>query len=242
MKIIRALVVYIWAALVMITASPLMFWHRWRPYPDIIVKEKFGRFVSWFAGTINRLAGIKLEVYGSEKIPEVGALLFVGNHQSYLDIPVLLAAIPRPVGFVAKKELLNVPLLSQYTKELGSVFIERGESRKALEAIVEAAKLLKSTNHGLVVFPEGTRSADGKIGTFKAGSMKIATKSKCTIIPFALDGTYRVMPKTSYIFMPNTVKLTFFDPIRPDDYADMDTNDIAFSCQRMVKDVLEESL
>lgn len=235
MRYIRATIVYVWAALVMAGAMPLLKWSmRKRESNFNLALSKMFGFVRWFAGTIVRLAGVKLSVKGLEHIPEKGSVLFVGNHQSFFDIPIFLSSVNRPSGFIAKAELKSVPLLAAWTEALGSVFIERGETRKALEAVLNAAKLLKSQQHALVVFPEGTRTEDGTVGEFKAGSMKIASRSGSAVVPFCINGSWRTMPRERKTFTPGLVELTFFPALSAESVKKMDTNDIANTCRNLI--------
>ena len=168
-----------------------------------------GNFGRRFARQICALAGVKITVRGLENIPAEGSVLFVGNHQSMFDIPVALAAIPRPVGFIAKEEIRKVPVFRGWITAVGSFFLPRGESRKSLEVIINASKELKSHEHSLVIFPEGTRSRDGSLGEFKAGSLKIATRAGAAVEPFAIENTINVMPRGCFWFTPQRVTITF---------------------------------
>ncbi len=242
MRYIRATVVYVWAVLVMSGALPLVFWSQRKRVSDYCyAMNKMHTLVHWFAGTIVSLAGVQLEVEGIEHIPNDGSVLFIGNHQSFFDIPILLSQITRPTGFVAKEELKKVPLLSRWIKGLDSVYIVRGETRKALAAIIEAINILKRHPHGLVVFPEGTRSKDGTLGEFKAGVMKIAQRSQSAVVPFAIDGSHQVMPTDRKTFTPCTVKLIFFPAMSPNEIADMESGALARQCQALVADALGQT-
>ncbi len=241
MRYIRAVIVYIWAALVMTGAMPFLKWSvRKREIDFSDAMQKTYKLVHWFAGTIVRLTGIKLTVHGAEHIPAEGSILFVGNHQSLLDIPIFLSSVTRPSGFIAKEEIQSVPLLSRWTAAIGSIFIVRGETRKALEAVINAAKLLKTENHALVVFPEGTRSEDGTVGDFKAGSMKIASRSGSTIVPFCINGSLKIMPRDRKTFTPGSVELTFFSALSAEKVKSMDTNEIAEFCRQHVVEELSK--
>ena len=241
MRYLRSVVVYIWAALVMLIYMPLLqksLIKRHECFEEALmdIYPKVHRL----ATQIMFLVGAKVQVIGAEHIPAHESVVFVGNHQSFLDIPLLLATIERPIGFLAKDELSKVPLLSSWIQGLGSVFIKRGESRKALEAILEAAKILKQHEHAMVVFPEGTRSPNGKVGIYKAGSMKIAQRSSSKIVPFVIDGTYKLMPRDKKTFFPNKVSITFFEPIDSERVKEMDSNELANHCQHIAETTIGE--
>lgn len=241
MRYIRAAIVYIWAALVMVGGIPFLKWNMSKREANFsLVMEKTYKLAHWLAGTIVRLAGVKLTVRGVEHIPAEGSILFVGNHQSFFDIPIFLSGVTRPTGFIAKDELRSVPLLSSWIEAIGSIFIIRGETRKALEAVINAAKLLKTENHALAVFPEGTRSKNGVVGDFKAGSMKISSRSGSMIVPFCINGSWKIMPRDCKTFTPGSVELTFFPALSAEEIKSMDTNEIAKLCRQYIVEELSK--
>lgn len=142
----------------------------------------------WATNTI-KIVGMKIEVIGRENIPKE-ACLFVANHQSYFDIPAIIYAIDKPVGFVAKKELEKIPVYKEWMLSMKSLFIDRGNAREAIKTINEGVQYLKE-GYSMAIFPEGTRSRSKHMSEFKKGSLKLATKSKVPIIPISIDGTYK---------------------------------------------------
>jgi len=118
-----------------------------------------GEAIKWARNIIN-FGGIKVTVTGGENVPKDSGVLFVGNHQSNLDIPILIGFINKPKGFIAKVELAKIPILSVWMKYMGCIFLDRKDVRQSLKAINQGAELLKK-GHSLVIFPEGTRSKGG---------------------------------------------------------------------------------
>ncbi|MCB5223896.1 MAG: lysophospholipid acyltransferase family protein [Candidatus Cloacimonadaceae bacterium] len=159
--------------------------------------------------------GSKLKVTGLENIPADGSICFMGNHQSYFDIPVLLGFMGRPLGFIAMQELAKVPVLNVWMKELPSFFLDRENARQALTIFKEAAQVMKE-GLPMLIFPEGRRATDGKVGDFQLGSLKLAQMADATIVPFALDGTRKMYEFDGNIHR-NKVILTVFPPITPQD-------------------------
>lgn len=145
-----------------------------------------------WAKFVMKLSGAKITVIGEENIPKDQTVLFIANHQSNFDIPLIMSSIDVPKGFIAKKELEKWPMISTWMKYINCIFMDRSNLRKSAEAIVEGAKLLKN-GYSMVIFPEGTRSKGGPVEDFKAGSFKLATKSKCPIVPVTIDGTYKLL-------------------------------------------------
>ena len=136
-------------------------------------------FRKWTYFTIN-IIGMDIEVEGFENIPDK-TCVFMGNHQSILDIPVMRYSTQRTLDFVAKKELAKVPLIGYWITHVKSVTIDRDNVREGMKAINQAVNNIKD-GYNFTIFPEGQESKDGKIHEFKRGSVKIATKSKAPIV------------------------------------------------------------
>ena len=148
---------------------------------------------NWARRLVN-LSGAQIHVMGAENIPTEGPVLFVSNHQGNFDIPILLGFIDKPKGFIAKKEITKMPIIKNWMEYMQCVFIDREDVRQSLKAINRGAELLKE-GYSQVIFPEGTRSADGSLGEFKPGSLKLALKSGVPIVPVTIRGSYNMMPK-----------------------------------------------
>lgn len=159
-----------------------------------------------------KLSGATVNVFGQENIPKEGAVLFVSNHQSNFDIPLLMCYLDKPKGFIAKKELEKLPMISEWMRFMGCIFMDRSNLRKSATAIIDGIKILKS-GQSLVICPEGTRSKGGPMSEFKAGSFKLATKSKVPIIPITIDGSYKIMEGNKNLIKPATVNLYIHSPI-----------------------------
>lgn len=240
MTVLRCIFVYLWFGAVLLIRLPL----RAKANRLIEVGEfeeaqrRMWKFANHLARVGCRLLGVKLTVKGLENIPEHGSILYAGNHQSMADPPVMLAAIPRPSAFICKEELDGIPVFSKWVATLGSYFLPRSESRKSLEIILSAAKLLKKYEHGMCIFPEGTRSNDGNMRPFKPGSLKIATRSGAAIVPFAIENTINVMPRGSYFFKAEPVTVTFLPAIMPEAYKGKDTSTLTDQIQKDIAAVV----
>lgn len=179
------------------------------------LKEKFQYLHEisrdWTQGYVDR-SGAKIHVEGLENVPKDEPVLFVSNHQGNFDILLLLTCIDKPKGFIAKKELENIPTISEWMKFIGCVFMDRSNLRKSAEAIIQGVKLLKQ-GQSLVIFPEGTRSKGGPMKEFKAGSFKLATKSKVPIVPITINGSYKVMEDKKFFIQKADVYVYIHPPI-----------------------------
>lgn len=228
MTVIRTLLVYLWAGIVMVGALPYLAWqnHRKKKLGEVTVLKELNRLVAKFAGSLLKIGGCQVEVKGAENIPKDQAVVFVGNHQSNFDIPVLVSYLAPTKAFVVKEELRKIPIFDIWIRGIGCVYIARGEGRKALEAILVAAKKVQE-GLCIVVFPEGTRSSDGKLGEFKPGALKIASKAKAAIVPVAIDGTKDCMPKGKKMIYAKKITITVLPAISAETIKATDTKTLA---------------
>ena len=142
----------------------------------------------WSKGILN-VTGVRLSVEGLDNIPKGGPCVFVANHRSYYDIPILLTALDAPHGILAKEELEKIPLLNRWMKLLGCVFVKRDDIRASVKALNDATAIVES-GRSFVIFPEGTRykGEEGGAGEFKAGAFRIAIKTGVPVVPVAISG------------------------------------------------------
>jgi 1-acyl-sn-glycerol-3-phosphate acyltransferase len=180
-----------------------------------------------------RMNGSAIRVIGIENVPQTGGVLFVANHQSNFDIPIFVGHVPRDKGFIAKLELLKVPTFSRWMKYIGCIFIDRKDPRQSLTAINEAAERLK-TGHSIVIFPEGTRSADGTVAPFKAGGLRLGLKAGVPIVPVTISGSKNIMPKGTSIIRSAKVKVIVSPPLLWEDYKGMDSNQISEKVRNII--------
>ncbi|MFQ9514572.1 MAG: lysophospholipid acyltransferase family protein [Eubacterium sp.] len=169
-------------------------------------------FVQFGLRCVSAISGVKLEVHGMENIPQDQAVLFVGNHQSLFDIIVTYPLMKRPTGYIAKKEIKKVPFLSWWMYFVNCIFLDRKNPRNGLKSVLNAAEMIKS-GVSIFLFPEGTRSKDGRLHEFKDGGMKIATKSLCPIIPVGIRGTSDLLEKQFPRIKSANVTVSFGKPI-----------------------------
>lgn len=169
------------------------------------------------------VCGAKVTVLGREKIPTDTPVLYVGNHRSYFDIIVLYRYVVGPTGFVAKKEFRKVPVLSHWISCLHGLFLDRSDIKAGLKTILEAIEHVKNDGLSYSIFPEGTRNHEKEMLPFKEGSMKIATKSGCPIVPVALTNTDELFEKHLPWVRGAKVTIQFGDPIYTSELSKEDT-------------------
>lgn len=193
-------------------------------------------FRKWTYFTIN-IIGIEIEVEGFENIPDK-TCVFMGNHQSILDIPVMRYSTQRTLDFVAKKELAKAPLIGYWITHVKSVTIDRDNIREGMKAINQAVNNIKD-GYNFTIFPEGTRSKDGKIHEFKRGSIKIASKSKAPIIPVAIKGTSACF-EDSKEFVPGKVKVIFGEAIETENISKEVERELMLRVEESVRSLYEK--
>jgi 1-acyl-sn-glycerol-3-phosphate acyltransferase len=164
------------------------------------------------AGTI---CGVRVTVSGREKIQAGQAYFFLSNHQGNFDGPVLCHAIPRNWKALIKKEMMRLPILSLVLKKIQLVPIDRLDPGKAHASIEYAASLL-AAGHSFVAFPEGTRSRNGQLGTFKKGAFIMALKAQVPVMPVSIVNSGKIQPPGAYAILPGTIEVIFHDPIPTD--------------------------
>ena len=176
------------------------------------------RVAMWITNAGVRAAGIKIEITGLEHVPPGRSCIFMCNHVSNLDPPVVLPLLPGRSSVLLKKELMNIPILGTAMRMAKFVPVERGSRRDAAQASVEAAgDALRSGLH-IMVFPEGTRSRDGRLASFKKGPFFLAQQTQAPIIPIAVAGTQDMMSKGSSAITPGLTRVHVLPPIEPAAY------------------------
>lgn len=161
------------------------------------------------------VVGADVTVIGKENLRKDQAVLFVANHRGYFDILVGYSSVLSLTGFVAKKEMEKIPLLAQWMKYVNCLFLDRVNLKEGLKTILEGVEKVKK-GISIWIFPEGTRSDSSdpsELLPFKEGSLKIAEKSKCPIIPVAIIGTAEILERQFPLMKPSKVTIIFGQPI-----------------------------
>jgi 1-acyl-sn-glycerol-3-phosphate acyltransferase len=201
------------------------------------IQEYMNKTVKNWSSHVLNYVGAKVNVIGKENIPQ-GTCLYVGNHQGFFDIPIILESIGSPVGFIAKKELLKLKVLTYWMTQMHCVFMDRSNVRESIKAINEGIENLKN-GHSLIIFPEGTRSKGPSIGEFKKGSLKLALKSRVPIVPIAIDGSYKLREGNEKSrIKPAEVKVTICKPIYTENLSREDQTNLA----EIVKGVIASNI
>ncbi|MCL2271720.1 MAG: 1-acyl-sn-glycerol-3-phosphate acyltransferase [Treponema sp.] len=204
-------------------------------------KKSMARFVYWFARIwariLIKISGCTITVTGVENIPQNSGLCFVSNHDSYFDIVLMLAYSGRPIGFIAKKELLFIPFLNCWIYMIGGLFIDRKNVRKAILTINRGVQRLKSGS-AMIIFPEGHRSKGRGLLPFHPGSLKLATMSDTPIVPVAIKDSSGVFEKNGCV-KSVPIEVHFLEPI---DTSEMPSSDKKLVLSDKIYSVIKEKL
>jgi 1-acyl-sn-glycerol-3-phosphate acyltransferase len=164
------------------------------------------------------VCGARVTLEGREKLDRESRYVFVANHQSHLDIPCLMSVLPYHLTFIAKKELFAIPFFGWGITAMGHIAIDRSSARKARDSFRKAVRRLQNEDISVMIFPEGTRSRDGRVGEFKRGSFALAVDAGLPVVPVTIEGSIEILRKGSFLFSPGTVTITLHDPIEVEGY------------------------
>lgn len=188
------------------------------------------RVIAWVAVIWSRvvlsLAGVRLTIEGKEWVADRVPRFYMGNHQSALDIPILLLALDGHVRFMAKDTLFRIPVFGWVIRRYGYAPIDRSSPRVTLRTIERMLERLRRNPISLAVFPEGTRSSDGRLLPFRRGVMKVGQRSGLPVVPFSIEGSLAVYNRKRFAANPGPVKLIFAEPILADEVTAMSTTEL----------------
>lgn len=164
-----------------------------------------------------RCVGVRVRVKGTERIPP-GTCIFAANHTSSADAPAVVGAIPRRMSILLKRSLFEWPIVGQAFHLAHFIPVDRSNREAAIESLEKATEALRQ-GQSFLIYPEGTRSNDGRLQEFKKGTAVMAIKSGVPIVPMACSGAHRIMEKRRLAIKPGTIVVEFLDPIDPTKYS-----------------------
>lgn len=200
------------------------------------------RIVQWAFGVVGFFAGAKVTYIGEENIPKNQAVLYVANHRGFFDIILTYKNCPDLTGYVSKKEIKMVPFLNIWMMFVHCLFLDRSDIKAGLATIKKA---IEQVNQGIsiCIFPEGTRcEEEGKLLPFKEGSLRIAVKSGCPVVPMAITGTAAIFEDHLPFLRPGRVTVTYGKPFYIKDLPEQDRKHPAAYTQRVLQGMLDEML
>ncbi len=177
--------------------------------------DSSGRAYAWHARLWSRLGlamnGVTVTLTGAEHLPD-GPVIFMSNHQSNFDIFSLLAAMPRQIHWIAKKELFEIPFFGHSMRRGGYIPLDRSDGRKALQSMDEAAATIRQ-GKSVVLFPEGTRTPDGRLLPFKRGGFILARKAGVPVVPVTINGSGKINPANQIRLYSGNIHITLHPPL-----------------------------
>jgi 1-acyl-sn-glycerol-3-phosphate acyltransferase len=198
-------------------------------------------FARGWSRTILFFSGVRVRVLHPDRLPRSKGLVIVSNHESYADILVLLANLPPQVRLMAKRSIFRVPILGWSIRAAGFVPVDRGVRARGAATVEAALKLLKS-GRSIVLFPEETRTRDGELLPFKPGAALLAIRSGFPLLPVAIAGTRRALPRGTLDITPGRVVLSIGTPISVAGSSARDRDDVTRELREAIATLREEAL
>ena len=199
------------------------------------------RIVQWGFNTILKITGVEITVIREENVPDE-PVLFIGNHRSYFDILITYARCKRLTGYIAKKEMLSIPLLSTWMKRLYCLFLDRSNPKEGLKTILQAIDYIKQ-GISICIFPEGTRNKGEELSLlpFHNGSFKIADKTGCAIIPMSINNTADIFESHFPRIKKTHVILEYGTPIYPKELDKETKKHIGEYCSNIIQETINKN-
>ncbi len=209
---------------------------KWRYKSDLIAL----RIVQWAFRVMLWVAGTKTTVIGKDRVPTDQPVLYIPNHRSYFDILLLYCRMPGLTGFVAKDSMLRYCILRDWMKKLHCLFLNRENPREGLKTILEGIENIKN-GISMCIFPEGTRNKTDEMMTFKEGSLKMAEKTGCLIIPVALNNTAEIFENHMPWIHSCKVVIEYGEPIDPKTLSKEEKKHLGAMCRERIQEMLEKN-
>lgn len=183
--------------------------------------DRANRCLRYWARANLALTGLRVQVEGLDRLDRRATYVFMPNHASFLDILLTLAYIPYNFRMIIKEEIFTVPLVGWVLRRSGQIPLNRSSPRKGLRSLRRASRLIHK-GVSVVVFPEGTRTANGDIGDFKAALFVLPIRSGAAVVPVLIEGTFAALKRGSVFLRPVPLKLTFYAPVAADSFTEHD--------------------
>lgn len=204
-------------------------------------RKMYRKSENFWAWTLMKLGGIKLEVTGRENLPKNETVVYMANHQSDVDWPIIFRSVPGQYLFLAKKELFDMPVFGTYMRIQKYISIERDKIRKSLRTYKEIVSLIGSGN-SIVIYPEGTRSYNKELQKFKPFSFAFLQDARVRVVPIAIDGSINIQKKGSKLINPGKVKVTILPPVSFDDIYQLSAKEFCAAASNRVRQALLDAL
>lgn len=194
----------------------------------------------WVLRLARVILGIRLDVSGIERIEKKKAYIFMSNHLSIIDGPLLFMLIPQYLRVIIKKEAFRIPIIAQAMRQAGFIPVDRKRLKGGKESINRASRMIREKGFSFLIFPEGTRSRDGELQPFKRGGIFLAIDSQVDIFPVTIKGTYEMMPKGSFFIKKGKVSVVFHQPVSVEGFDHQNLSLLVDKVRDVIKAGLEE--
>lgn len=210
----RTLLLFLMYAILAISLIPLVIicYLAKKPRPLMAVGK-------WAVRVGQKILGIELEVARSGQIDNRSTYVFMANHASFLDGPMLYMLIPQALLVILKKSVFRIPILGQGMKVVGFIPVDRRHSGGGKKSIEKAVRRMREKGFSFLIFPEGTRSLDGRLQALRRGGFFLALESQAPIVPITIDGAFEIMPKGQFFAKRGKIRVDFLDPVPVEGYS-----------------------
>jgi 1-acyl-sn-glycerol-3-phosphate acyltransferase len=200
---------------------------------------KWGSYPAMFwARALCAISLVRIKVEGQEHLDPKASYIFVANHQSLYDIPLVYGWLKNNFKWIIKKEFRKMPVMGYLCYRMGHIFIDRSNPMRAKQSLDQAKQNLKKGNTSIFLFPEGTRTRNGQVGRFKRGAFTIARDLHLPIVPVSIIGAYEALPKGLNCIIPGKIKIIFHQPIDTTHLTDENLNEMVDNVREIVtKDI-----
>lgn len=196
-------------------------------------------FPRWWGRIIVRASGVSVTIEGLDKLAQDATYIFAANHQSQFDIFALQGFLDFDFRWLAKKELFSIPIFGAGMRRAGYIAVDRSHGRQAMKSLDEAAQRI-AAGTSVIIFPEGTRSPDGRLGQFKPGAMVLAIKASVPLVPLAIKGSHAILPKGRLLPKPGHILIRIGEPIATAGFHIKQKQELATRLQEAVARLLEK--
>jgi 1-acyl-sn-glycerol-3-phosphate acyltransferase len=205
------------------------------------IRDPILAIAKWAMDLGLRILGIRVEVSGREAIDKKARYVFMANHLSFIDGPMLFRLIPQLVRVILKKSVFRIPILGQGMRFVGFVPVDRKGIRGGKQSIEAAGRLMRERGYSYLVFPEGTRSRDGRIQPFRRGGFFLALEAGAPIVPISIAGTFALMPKGSMFAGSGRVRVQFHPAVPTQGYSLQNMGDLMAEVKTAIEAGLPET-
>ncbi|MGB9836549.1 MAG: lysophospholipid acyltransferase family protein [Candidatus Saccharicenans sp.] len=217
MAVLRTIILLLFYVVLVVLLTPvlLVFW-------PLGIRDPLLAVAKWAMGVSRSILGLRVEVEGLEKVKSGRSYVFMANHLSFLDGPLLFYVIPGLVRVILKKSIFRLPVVGPGMRFVGFIPVDRKRASGGKRSIDEAARLMRERGYSFLIFPEGTRSRTGELQPFKRGGFFLALAAGAPIVPVTIKGTFELMPRGRLFPRPGSIKVIFHRPVEvagktPDD-------------------------